>query len=248
MINTLFDKIFVLTINRNLKRRLIVDKNLKSIQFEYWFGFDLPSEFSNIKYVSDLSNEFFENNTLDKYSVKRMTKGQLGAYLSIKKIIEFIASNDFKQVMIFEDDFNPLKKNWENILCNAIQELPNDWDILLVGYIYSGFSYKLAYYRTFRPLLKIWSWIKKIITNKPQIILPNMFSNNLDTSGLCSGGHAFCLSHKGAILLSKHLNPMKMSGDELVCKLISEKKIKAYSVYPCLFSQNKLFESETRKS
>ncbi len=77
-------------------------------------------------------------------------------------------------------------------------------------------------------------------------MLPKKFSRHLDRSGVCYGGHAYCLSKKGAINLSKYLNPMKESGDVLVSKLIIEEKLNAYSVYPCLFLQNTKFESKTK--
>lgn len=64
----------------------------------------------------------------------QLTKGGIGCYLSHVKIWENILKNDAENVLIFEDDAQVpndilLKINEE------MKHMPNDWDIVLFGYI-----------------------------------------------------------------------------------------------------------------
>lgn len=247
-LDALFNKIYVLTIDRNYDRHPSVQKILEGMDFEFWYGFDTNRVFPDKKFVSDLPDVFFSKNNIDKEHVSWWTKGQLGAYFSIKNMIKHVAKSDYKQVLIFEDDFMPVEKKWPKKVFKAIEELPIDWDVLLLGYLYRGPSYKYAYYRSMRGIIKAWNYLKCFFKKENVAVLPEKFSKNLDKSGVCTGGHAYCLSRKGAIYLSEFLDPMKESGDNLINKLIIEKKINAYSIYPCLFLQNSKFDSKTEVS
>ena len=245
-VNKLVDKIYVLTIERNSDRHQNVKSILECIDFEFWYGLDASENFSGKKYVSDIEDKFFINNDIDKRYVSRFTLGQLGAYFSIKKMINHVANCEYNKVLIFEDDMLPLKKDWRNIFEKSLLELPEDWDILLAGYIYDGPLYKYSYNRNMRFIINAYNSLKSLLKKKNIIQrLPVKFSRHLDISGFCMGGHAYCLSKKGSQLLSSYLSPMQDSGDVLISKLIVEKKIKAYSVYPCLFLQDMKFGSKT---
>jgi GR25 family glycosyltransferase involved in LPS biosynthesis len=246
-LNTLFDKVFVLTIERNFDRHDNVRKILHNLNFEFWYGLDARLFFTDTKYVEDIEESFFRDQDIDRKFASGSTLGQFGAYYSIKKMIDFAANGNLQTTLIFEDDLLPIKGNWEKILWNAMQELPFDWDILLLGYLYDGRVYKQAYYRYLRGTVKAVNSLKRLFSGNKNAIpkLPVRFSSHLDKSGYSTGGQAFCISKKGARILQKHLSPMRDSGDLLISRLILENKLNAYSVYPCLFLQNALFPSKT---
>jgi|GEM_PF-2971642 len=246
-INRLVDKVYVLTIARNADRHPNVQSILKNIPFEFWIGFDAKVNFPKQKYVCDIQEEFFLSNDVDRKFAEGSTIGQFGAYLSIKKMIDHVARSGYNRVLIFEDDMLPLKSNWESILQKALEELPADWDILLAGYLYDGTLYKYSYIRSLRIIVKTYNGLKSFF-KKGKIIkrLPAKFTKHLDVSGYSTGGHAFCLSRKGATILSSYLTPMRDSGDLLISRLIVEEKIQAFSVYPCLFIQDNRFASKTK--
>lgn len=247
-ISQFLDKTFVLTIKRNAERHPHVAQVLKGVDFDYWYGLDAPTVFHNKKYVSEIDDQFFLDNDVDKGYVSRLSLGQFGAYFSIKKMIGHIVNAGFERTLIFEDDLMPLQKDWERIFCQSIVELPHDWDILFLGYVYDGPLYKQYYHRRFRFLLNAYYRLKPG-SNKYNFTRhrPSRYSRNLDFSGYCMGGHAYCLSKKGARLINSYLSPMRDSGDVLISQLILEKKIKAFSVYPCLFAQDRdRFGSKTR--
>ena len=244
-LNELFDKVFVLTIERNADRHPSVKENLKGVNFEFWYGMDVPVIFPDVQHVYQIPDDFFIKNNIDKSGVSVWTKGQLGAYASITKMISEVEEK-YEQVLIFEDDFLTLSKDWQTILKKAVEELPEEWDILLIGYLYYGKAYKLVYRRSLRWIFNLYNSVKKYtglaVVVKPA---PKKYSHHLDTAGTALGGHAYAISNKGAKKLMQHLNPMRVTGDILVKKLIESEELNAYSVYPCLFTQNKLFASKT---
>lgn len=244
--NELFDKVYVLTIDRNADRHPLIHSMLRQVGFEFWNGFDAGASFSSKTYVSEIEPTFFIQHNVDRDFAISSTMGQFGAYLSIKKMIDHIAASNYTRVLIFEDDAIPIRADWEKILCSAVLELPGDWDILMAGYFYDGSLYQHAYNRAARPLVNLYNGLKKWQHNIQAIKkLPVKFSRHLDRSGYSTGGHAYCLSARGAKILSHHLNPMRESGDLLFSRLVAEEKINSFSVYPCLFKQNRDFDSKT---
>ena len=244
-INDIFNKIYVLTIKRNADRHPTIKTILKKIHFEFWYGLDAKITFTNAKSVSEIDDSFFESNNVDKGYVSRLTIGQFGAYFSITKLIKHIAENNFLNVLAFEDDIKILRNDWEDILLKAIQELPPDWDLLLLGYNYDGIIHRLNYKRSFRLFIQFYDKCKSLVGMKNIIKSPVKFSMHLDISGYSMGGHAYCISKKGAQILSEHLTIMRDSGDILFSDLILKNKINAFSVYPCLFAQDSKFGSKT---
>jgi glycosyl transferase family 25 len=142
-LNKLFDKIFVLIIERNQDRHPSVKQNLKGIDFEFWYGFNVPRLFQMLL-TFDMPYEFFVKSKIDKSFVSVMTKGQLGAYTSIGQMIKEV-QDKYQRVLIFEDDVVALKDDWQEILRKAYEELPQDWDLLLAGDLYYGKGYEMSY-------------------------------------------------------------------------------------------------------
>ena len=245
VLNTIFDKIFVLTIERNAERHQSVKEHLTGTDFEFWYGIDVAKVFPNSDSVGLMPDAFFEEHRIDKSYVSAWTKGQLGAYTSIKNMISEV-DKKYSRALIFEDDFVALKKDWQNILEKAVAELPDDWEILLVGYLYYGKGYKLCYNRKLRWIFNFYNFLKEYLGIKGFVRpTPKKYSTYLDLSGTALGGHAYALSNKGANKLMAHMTPMQKSGDILIKKLIENNEIEAYSVYPCLFGQNEKFGSKT---
>lgn len=84
------------------------------------------------------------------YRIKhhQMTRGSVGCYLShMKTYKQFLESNK-EYAIIFEDDVHIKKLNYINSIDNIIKEIPNDWDIILLGCIcFVCHKYK-SYYDT----------------------------------------------------------------------------------------------------
>ncbi len=64
----------------------------------------------------------------------QLTKGGIGCYLSHVKVWENILKNNYKYALIFEDDAK-VPPNINEIINEELKYFPNDWDIILLGYI-----------------------------------------------------------------------------------------------------------------
>lgn len=64
----------------------------------------------------------------------QLTKGAIGCYLSHVKVWENILKNNHKYALIFEDDAK-VPPNINAMIHDEMQYFPNDWDIILYGYI-----------------------------------------------------------------------------------------------------------------
>lgn len=64
----------------------------------------------------------------------QLTKGAIGCYLSHVKIWENILKNNYETVLIFEDDAK-IPKNLNHEIHEQMKYVPNDWDVVLFGYI-----------------------------------------------------------------------------------------------------------------
>src|SRR4051794_21382124 len=129
VLNTIFDNVLVLTIPRNVDRHQAVTEILNGVKFQFWYGIDVPKLFPEVQYVSQMPDTFFSEHGINKSYVSAWTKGQLGAYTSIKQMVCEVAKK-YESALIFEDDFIPLQEGWKMVLQKAYEELPADWDIL----------------------------------------------------------------------------------------------------------------------
>jgi GR25 family glycosyltransferase involved in LPS biosynthesis len=64
----------------------------------------------------------------------QLTKGAIGCYLSHVKIWENVLKNNYETVLIFEDDAK-VPPDLNDKMHEELKNIPNDWDIVLFGYI-----------------------------------------------------------------------------------------------------------------
>jgi GR25 family glycosyltransferase involved in LPS biosynthesis len=113
-----FEKIYCINMDSRLDRWQNCLKNFEDYQI---------TNYERISGVEILEKDF---QNLDQKS-----RSQLGCALSFYRIIKNSYNNNYKSVLIFEDDFyfnNNLEKTLE-VLENSIKDLPEEWDIFYLG-------------------------------------------------------------------------------------------------------------------
>jgi GR25 family glycosyltransferase involved in LPS biosynthesis len=90
----------------------------------------------------------------------QLTKGAIGCYLSHVKIWENILKNDVETVLVFEDDAQVPKDILKKIN-EEMQHIPNDWDIVLFGYVCKKCMRYEKYYEVERFMLTHCYMIKR---------------------------------------------------------------------------------------
>lgn len=98
-------------------------------------------------------NSFDIKNNLEKFDavfcnypyLNKKQNAQLGCFLSHYKVLKKAQSNNYKKILILEDDFI-FNFNYKETLCSlndCFEELPNDWDLFYLGvYFVKGYDYE----------------------------------------------------------------------------------------------------------
>jgi len=115
-INYYFDKIYLLNLNERSDRLL----KSKKILEEHGILFQR---------FSAVNGKKIDSNILKKYSIK---PGEVGCLYSHYEIIQDAKNNNFKKILIFEDDIIFSKNFTSNFLKN-LKDLNEDWKILYLG-------------------------------------------------------------------------------------------------------------------
>jgi collagen beta-1,O-galactosyltransferase len=209
------DKIYVINLKKNTDRK----KNVINLFNK------LGGIFNNyVFYEAIIGNELSESQIYEIMSVKSLynlykefrdhsdikSKGAIGCYLSHYNIWLDVIKNNYKNVLVFEDDIYS-DYDYDKIL-TYINNVPQDYDIALLGYIF-------------------------LTLNKEKYEINNYW--NSTNSLRLMGTHSYLLSNSGAFKLSKKALPMEIQVDSYInyiCNINSN--IKKYISKKNLFSQN----------
>jgi glycosyl transferase family 25 len=183
--NSFIDNVYVINMDKDTNRLDKVTKECTkfNIKFQRFPGVDPKtlSKKEKKKYIT-------------KFCQKYCTNGMIGCGLSHIKIYEDVINNNYNNVLILEDDIY-FKDNFHSILNNALDELPNDYDVLYIGYF--GLSSEHTYYDH--------NYLLKILSNKKTE--KNIF-NTIYCPEFPLGTHAMIISNKGCQKLLQIMNKM----------------------------------------
>lgn len=232
--NTYFDHIYLVTIERATERHITVEKELKGLNYELFFGAD----FKNFS-IDELKSSGMYDEILAKknhrYS-KPIKGGMLGCSLSHRMVYEDVIKNNYEKVLVLEDDVIIENFSVQNFR-NAINELPKNWELLYFDYNknenkpFLGFLKQIIYH-----IQKLFGGIKfshKAIKN----IFAKQYSNNLMIAGLHDFTDAYAVTQNGAKILLKLQTPVQWFPDHLLAYACSNKLINAYCLKKKIISQ-----------
>lgn len=243
-INNYFDKIYLLTIERNLSRQSLFAKNLDGIDYKIFIGVDGKQlDLEELERVGEYDSNSMSINTnalMEKYlgmSYLAMPhRNMVACSMSHKAIYQDIINNDYSKVLILEDDALLERENlvyWDSIQ----RQLPASWDLLYLGYEWKYDKTPFDYFKRnyVFPTLNF-TGIKKYNLNLIKNGYAKPFSANLLSAGTHAGTHAYAITRKGAEILLKEQSPVNCNPDLLFWKPAMEKRINAYSCKPQLFT------------
>lgn len=120
------DKVFVLNLERRPDRMKFMDDQLKKLNI-FYTRFNACDGQKLIEY-KDYYNRYIH----PKGKVNRF-KGQIGCTISHIKIWEEVVKNKYTHALVLEDDAIILNKNFKTHVNNLIKELPEKYNIVLLG-------------------------------------------------------------------------------------------------------------------
>ena len=150
-LNNFFDKIYIISIDRNQYRLDMFLKTNPDLTIEIFKGVDGKHLYPEIENVSQFPQSFFHENYLDYKSCSRFNKGQLGCAMSNMLVQKEIIKKKLAKVLVLEDDAFLLSKNL-SIFTRATLEMPDNWELFYLGY--NPIS-KWAEYRCLRLIMRL---------------------------------------------------------------------------------------------
>lgn len=221
------DHVYVTTIKPNEIRRDSICQQLADIPFEFFNGLDMTQSLLEYEYVSHFPEEVLNHYHFERETARIWSKGQFGCYATFISILRDAQQKNYKQILFIEDDAI-FQKNWQLRASDAMKQLPADWDMFLLGTKYGN-----AAFRYKRPLIKL----KQIVTGK-SYSLPQKYSSLLDIPSSCFIGiYAALISNNGINKLLQHCYKSAVQGDSLMGKLVLEKKLNIFSIYPLVVKE-----------
>ncbi len=240
-LNDYYDKIYVLSLPRLKERIAHINKELKGLNFEFFWGVDKND--SNLQELTD--QKIFSPELFKSYykTPSAIHLGMLCCSLGHVNIYKDIIQHNYQKTLILEDDTILLKKNLL-FFPQIAAEFPTDWELMYLGYekneVY-GLTQKLKrfVYRLTNSHASL-----KLTRFMFKNYYPRKISEHIAHAGFHDCTHAYAVTLEAAKKLLKQQTPVYFNADNLLSYMVSNKTIKGYIVMPKLFSQLTVFENK----
>jgi glycosyl transferase family 25 len=241
-LNDYYDKIYVLSLARLRNRTENTKKNLAGLNFEFFEGTDKQTtSVTALKelglYTTERYQQFYKNPT-------DMPLGMLCCSIGHVKIYEDIIRHGYKKTLIMEDDVIAIKDSLQ-FFPSIINELPDDWELLYLGYEKNentGIKGKIKQfiYSIFPPYTKL-NIERKMFSR----YYPVKVSAHIARAGFHDCTHAYSVTLEGAKKILQHQQPVAFNPDNLLSVLVCSNQINGYISRPKLFNQLSAFVNKT---
>ena len=234
-----FDKILIVSVPRFTDRHRRVEEHLQGLQFEYFWGADkLQLDYDRAK----------TDGTYDEQRAKKLQRqgkalnlGEIACSLSHRNVYAAMIKNNWKRILILEDDVLPLYDNL-SALPEVLTELPANWELVYFGYlkhekITTGLKTKQFFYKILSRL-GLMKWNYTMVKN----LLPRPYSTHLKKAGFHDCTHAYAITKEAAEKLLAAQTPLVYRADDLLSSTMMKGEWSAYISVPKFFQQ-KLFHN-----
>ena len=239
ILNTFFDKIYVVTLERAKERQALFSKNFAGLHYHFFYGQDKNNFSIDALIQSNIYSESLARKQ-QRYG-KAMTPGQIGCSWSHRMIYEDVIKNNYQKVLILEDDSFPLHANIHEIK-NILEDLPSDWDLLFFDYFRNEKKepVKQFWYHIQHALGGL-KWNHTMIKN----LYPKKMTSHLSVAGYQQYTNAYAISKNAAMVLLNLQTPIQFVADHLLPFAITNELIKGYISHPKIFGQDSTGENKT---
>jgi glycosyl transferase family 25 len=242
-----FDKILVVSVPRFTDRHERVQKSLEGLPFEFFWGADkLQLNYDEAKADGTYDEQRARKN---QRQGKVLNLGEIACSLSHRYVYAAMVEHGWKKILILEDDVLPMTGNL-NQLPAALQELPDNWELVYLGYlknekVTAGLKAKQFFYKIISAM-GLMAWTYKMVSN----LLPVKYSAHLKKAGFHDCTHAYAITLNGAKKLLAAQTPVVYRADDLLSATIMKGELNAFVTDPKFFDQeifhNAAISSEIR--
>lgn len=229
-----FDKIFVVSVPRFTDRHQRVKKNLEGLAFDFFWGADKLELDYNTAKINGTYNE--QRAKKLQRQGKALNLGEVACSLSHRMVYAEMVKNNWKKVLILEDDVLPIAENLQQLPA-ALDELPDNWELVYLGYLkHEKVTAALKTKQFFYKILSAFgmmAWSYKMVSN----LLPRPFSTHLKKAGFHDCTHAYAVTLQAAEKLLAAQTPVIYRADDLLSATIMKGKLNAFVTEPKFFDQ-----------
>jgi hypothetical protein len=234
----------VISIQRNSEKRAAFNNYFMPLDFEYIIDLDMTIRYLNYPYVASLPDTVFDEYDMDKAHCSVWSKGQFGCFATEKQIVKKFYENGINgNLTIFLDDAVP-HRNWQERLVKAYNQLPPDWDVLVLGTRLAKETKRL-----FRPIIHFRRKIASFFSSQTYYYTSS-YSSRLDVrNGGINGLFATVYSPNGIKKLVAEPEQMRKDQDDiLLSRLIQSGYLNVYIAYPMVVKEGVYDGSWTQKN
>lgn len=229
-----FDKVLVVSLPRFTYRHTKLQQNLQGLHFDFFWGVDKQA--LNIETMKT-EGTYDEQKAMQlQRQGKALNDGEIACSLSHRNIYEAMINNNWKKVLVFEDDVLPAY-DVLHLLPVALKELPADWELVYLGYLkYEKVTLGLKFKQLFYKLLSkagLLKWNTIMVNN----MLPKIYSRHLKKAGFHDCTHAYALTLEAAKKLFEAQVPVAYRADDLLSNMNMKGQIKTFVTTPKFFDQ-----------
>lgn len=229
-----FDKIVVVSVPRFTDRHQRVKKNLEGLTFDFFWGADKLE----LDYDAAKTNGTYNEQQAKKLQRqgKALNLGEVACSLSHRMVYEEMIKNNWKKVLILEDDVLPVTESLAELPA-ALDELPDNWELVYLGYlkhekITTSLKVKQFFYKIISAF-GMMAWTYKMVNN----LLPKPFSTHLKRAGFHDCTHAYAVTLQAAKKLLAAQTPVVYRADDLLSATIMKGELTAFVTTPKFFDQ-----------
>jgi glycosyl transferase, family 25 len=233
-LNNFFDHIYIITLRRATERQSQIEKALNGLQYSFFYGAD-KKEFDKETLAKD--GVYDEERAVKNHRYnKPMNGGQIGCSWSHKRVYEDVVKNNYRKVLVLEDDVLPNEEGIKKA-GHILSQLPQGWELVYFDYHKNlqrnfGGVVKQQLYHLQKYLGKI-KWSHKTITN----LFARRYSENLSYAGFHDFTSAYAITLPAARKLIDHQTPIAFVADNLLAHACTNEVVVAFISHPKVFVQ-----------
>jgi glycosyl transferase family 25 len=130
ILNKVFERIFVINLDRCPDRREYIQQQLNGIGYEFIRGVDGM----NIDMEKLISEGVWNRPACHRALRRDIHMGEVGCAMSHRMIYEKMVAENISNALILEDDIKIYRDNIEQHFEQAFSQLPAAWDLVYLGY------------------------------------------------------------------------------------------------------------------
>ncbi len=240
-LKTYFDRVFVVSVPRFADRHIQLQKTLEGLDFEFFWGTDKLTLQKDALIQQQVYDEALAKK--NQRQGKALNEGEIACSLSHRSIYAAMTANNWQRVLILEDDVLPVFSKLE-LLPQAMQELPADWDLVYLGYLkHEKITASLRIKQFFYKLISsigLMKWTYTMVKN----MLPRPYSNHLKKAGFHDCTHAYAVSLQAAQKMLAAQSPVVYRADDLLSALTLKGQLSSFVTEPKFFDQEGFYSPE----